>query len=550
MGDKMIKTLIIEDDIFDYNHLKNMISWEEHGFLLYDGAKNGNEAIEIIDNSEVDMVITDMSMPGKDGIDLIKYIRSHYPDIKVLAISGYDDFGYVKQSLKLGALDYILKHNLTPDYLLTTLNSIKEAIVKEEELNREKERLKRQLKTGKHTLVENAINKLVKEGVENEGQFRKEITSLGIKFYFKKIVVVAAQLDDYDFLKEKYLNSELNNLKKSFVSMVNEILKDMALAVISFLKDGKFVILFSFKNKSSEQDIFNQITTTVNRIRTTIKQNFNVTACFAIADICSQINRINKYYSEAEQLLKKKFYYGKDKIFYYTSANKIKNNINFLGIKEEKELLDSIKNMDKEKMISRIRDIFEQMFDSQPSINSVKLTIISFINIVNKVAKKYSIELSKFYKYGDNPYEQLYKYDTFQELKEWIIDIYTALLDYLTEKHNAENYSGITGEAMAYVAQHYKEDINLSIVADRIGVNSSYLSRKFKKDSGQGFIQYLNYVRIKEAKALIASTNCQIKEIVPEVGYNNYNYFFKVFKDSQGMTPVEYEESIRNSDYP
>ncbi|QTL99179.1 response regulator [Iocasia frigidifontis] len=547
MGDKMIKTLIVEDDIFDYSHLKNMISWAEHGFLLYDVVKNGNEAVEIIDNKEIDLVITDMSMPGKDGIEIIKYIRSYYPDIKVLAISGYDDFRYVKQSLKLGALDYILKHNLTPDSLLTTLKSIKEAVVKEENSNREKEMLARQLKTGRHTLVENAINKLVKEGVESEKQARKELISLGIKLYFEKIVVVAVQLDNYDFLKEKYLDSELSDLKKSFSSMANEILKDMALAVLSFLEDGKFVILFSFKNKSSEQGIFNQVTTTVNRLRTTIKQNFNLTACFAIADICHHINRINQYYTRAEQLLKKKFYYGKDKIFYYTSANKVKSNVNFLGIKEEKELLDSIKRMDKKEMISLIRDIFDQIMESQPSINSVKLTIISFINIVNKVAKEYSIELSRFYKYGDNPYEQLYKYDTFQELKEWIINIYTDFLDYLQGKYNAQNYSGITGEAMSYVDQHYKDDINLSIVADRIGVNSSYLSRKFKKDSGQGFIQYLNYVRIREAKSLIASTNCQIKEIVPEVGFNNYNYFFKVFKGIQGMTPVEYEESIRDS---
>ncbi len=541
----MIKTLIVEDDIFDYSHLKNMISWEEEGFLLYDVAKNGTEAIENIINKDIDLIITDMSMPGADGLEVINYVQENQLPIKVIAISGYDDFLYVKESMKMGAVDYLLKHNLNPDSLIELLNSIKNQISKEQQLNIEKEKIQKQIKTGKYTLVQNFISKLVKEGIESKKTIKQELAVLGIKLHFHNVIVVAAQLDEYDFLKEKYRESELNDLKKMFINMANEILKDMTVAVMSFLEDGNFVIIFTFKNQNSEQDINNQVTTTINRIRSTIKQNFNITACFAIADIGNSLTNVNKYYSKAEELLKKKFYQGKNKIFYNTSGNVIKNSVNFIGIEEEKGIIESIKAMNSSLMISRINEIFDNIFEYQPSIDSVKLTIISFINIVNKIAKEYSVDTSKIYMNKDNPYEQLSKYDTVHELKQWIFEIYNNLYNCMQGKCFSEQYSGVTGEAIDYINNYFQEDINLSLVADKIGVNSSYLSRKFKKDCGKGFIEYLNNVRVGKAKVLIADTDKQIKEIVPEVGFNNYNYFFKVFKDTQGMTPIEYEESIR-----
>ncbi len=541
----MIKTLIVEDDIFDYSHLKNMIPWEEKGFLLYDVARNGTEAIENITNKDIDLIITDMSMPGANGLEVIKYVQGNHHSIKIIAISGYDDFLYVKESLKMGAIDYLLKHNLNPNSLMELLSSIKDQISREQKLNLEKEKIEKQIQTGKYTLVQNFISKLVKEGIESEKVIKEELAILGIKLYFHNVIVVAAQLDEYDFLKEKYQKSELNNFKKMFINMANEILKDMTVAVVSFLEDGNFVILFTFKNQNSEQEINNQVTSTINRIRSTIKQNFNITACFAIADIASNLTKVNKYYSKAEQLLKKKFYQGKNKIFYNTCGNVIKNSVNFIGIEEEKRIIESLKDMKSSLMISYINEIFDDIFEHQPSIDSVKLTIISFINIVNKIGKEYSVDTSKIYKNKDNPYEQLSKYDTVHELKEWIVDIYNNLFNCLQGKCFLEQYSGVTGEAIEYINKHFQQDINLSFLADKIGVNSSYLSRKFKKDCGKGFIEYLNNVRIAEAKSLIADTDKQIKEIVPEVGFNNYNYFFKVFKDSQGMTPVEYEESIR-----
>ena len=124
----MMRFLIIDDDVFVHTNLKKMINWEAEGFSLYDAAIYGAEAVRMIDQIGPDIVITDMNMPGIDGVGIIRYLLEKHTPIKVIALSAYDDFEYVKQSLKLGAVDYILKHTLTPEVLLNLLHGDREVV--------------------------------------------------------------------------------------------------------------------------------------------------------------------------------------------------------------------------------------------------------------------------------------------------------------------------------------------------------------------------------------------------------------------------------------
>ena len=108
----MFKVLIVDDDVFARSNLKSLIDWEKNGFTIVGEASNGSNAIQLIENEQPDIVITDISMPVMDGISLIGYIEQKYSATKVIAISGYNDFDYVRQSMKKGAVDYILKHKL------------------------------------------------------------------------------------------------------------------------------------------------------------------------------------------------------------------------------------------------------------------------------------------------------------------------------------------------------------------------------------------------------------------------------------------------------
>ncbi|HEX2952627.1 MAG TPA: response regulator [Bacillota bacterium] len=145
----MLKVLIVDDDVFFHTYLKQLIDWEREGFEICGVATNGSEAIELIKSERPEIVITDMSMPGIDGVAVIKFLQSAYPRAKAIALSAYHDFDYVRQSLKTGAVDYILKHTLTAEVLINTLSTVKQGFLQEERNDEEQRRIDEQLQTGK-----------------------------------------------------------------------------------------------------------------------------------------------------------------------------------------------------------------------------------------------------------------------------------------------------------------------------------------------------------------------------------------------------------------
>ncbi len=541
----MLKVLIVDDDIFVYTNLKELIQWENEGFVLCNVALSGIGAIDIIQKEHPEIVITDINMPGMSGVTLIKLIQEQYPQIKVIALSAYDDFEYVKQSLKMGAADYILKHTLTAEVLLNVLNSLRETINGKKQEDETNQRLEEQIQTGKQVLRQNFIRQLIQGGSREATDIERKLSELNLDLGLRNLMVVAGEVDDYAILKTKFTADEINNLMKSLVDMSSEILKDSVKSIISILEEGKFVVIFSFDDLHSNQSIYNQVFTTLMRIKTTIKRYLNITACFGLDGICNHISNIGQYYLKAEQLLTRRFYEGKDRIFHDPSVTRTETNPTILGIKEEKNILQYIKSLERDQLKTCINDIFERIQQYQPGLSSTKMMFITLINIANKIIRDSSIDSSVIYGDVSDPYEHIKQFGTISDVKDWILALYERTINALELFCLNPKYDGVTKKAIEYIYKNYQTDLSLNDIAIHVGVNSSYLSRKFKQDCGKSVIEYLNTIRIEQSKMLMENGHQKVKEIADEVGFNNYNYFFKVFKDSQGMTPLEYEKSCR-----
>jgi two-component system response regulator YesN len=541
----MLKVLIVDDDIFVYTHLKELIQWEKEGFELCNVVLSGMEAVDIIQKEHPEIVITDINMPGMNGVTLIKLIQEKFPQTKVIALSAYDDFEYVKQSLKMGAADYLLKHTLTAEVLLNVLHSLRESINDKKQEDETNQRLEEQIETGKQVLRQNFIRQLIQGGLRETTEIERKISELNLNLGLRNLVVVAGEVDDYGILKAKFTADEISNLMKSLMDMSSEILKDSIKSIISVPEDGKFVIIFSFDHLHSNQSIYNQVFATLMRIRTTIKRYLNITACFGLDGICNHISDAGQYYLKAEQLLARRFYEGKDRIFHDPSVIRAEENQPILGIKEEKDILQYIKSLERDPLRSYIYDIFEKIQHHQPGLNSTKMMLITLINIANKIIRDSGIDSSVIYGGIRDPYEYIKQFDTIADVKDWVLALYERTIDALELFCLNPEYDGVTKRAIEYIYKNYRTDLSLNDIAIHVGVNSSYLSRKFKQDCGKSVIEYLNTIRIEQAKMLMENGHQKVKEIADEVGFNNYNYFFKVFKDSQGMTPLEYEKSSR-----
>ncbi len=543
----MYKVLIVDDDVLTRMNLKTIIDWTHYGYDICTEAVNGQNGIELIQSYNPDIVLTDMKMPVMDGVALIEWIHVNQPLVQIIALSGYDDFGYVKESMKLGAIDYIIKHKLEPELLLSVLEVAKNRIIKRREDLKEKNHFENQLQLAQGHLRQQFLRALLHGEINDTNEMKHNIERLSLNIELMNLVVIVLEIDDYYFLLEKTSEQEVKKrIIDVFVEIVQQILNESKQSYIVHLEQGKFAILLSLGNSYSKLYVYNQLYQIIERIRMSMKRYLNLTACFGVSPVCPNITKINQYYQKAERLLYEKFYQGKDQLF-MDVPEKIMNN-DFVTLKSEQEMdiLISLKTFDKEKLLKTLNQIFDEVIKQRLNHNATHMIVAELINIASRVANQAGIKMDQIFHANDVPYSKMQKYDNIADVKNWISEIHIQLLTLLKKNmYETYHYSENTKKALEYIHKNYHKDMSLEDTASYINVSSSYLSRIFKEECKVSYSRYLNQLRVDKAKILIENGDIRIKDIVGQVGFQNYNYFFKVFKELVNMTPLEYEEMVK-----
>ncbi len=540
-----LKVLIVDDDMAMRTSLKTMLDWERQGFVICGEAVNGANAVQIIEKNTPDIVITDMSMPVMDGVALIGYLGEKQPRIKIIALSGYDDFDYVRQSMKKGAVDYILKHKLDPKLLADVLEVTRQSILEGMKELDERQQAREKLDSARGILRREFVKSLIMGEFTETKKIERELGYLNIGMDLKNLVVAAVEIDDYSFIEDNYPVKERNKLINTFADISRSILDEGGKALMEHVDKGNFVVVFSFGNAYSSMYVYNRIISDIDRIKTSLKRYLNITASFGVSKVCFNVLDISSYYAEAKAILKDKFYQGKDRIFSGSNVEKAEENYFTLDFKDEKKIRLLVKSLEKQELNSFIKSIFDRMQKNKASHPSVQMITAELINIAGKAARESGIDLSGFFPGKGAPYSMLQKYDTVADISRWVLNIFDGLADEMKNRTSGSGCSEITKKAIEFIHRHYQDNISLNDAAGYAGANNSYLSHVFKENTGKGFVEYLNTFRIEKAKILIGNGDARIKDMVGELGFNNYNYFFKVFKEYVGMTPMEYEESLK-----
>lgn len=536
-GHTMLKVLIVDDDFVMRSNLRAIVDWEQYGFEICGEATNGKNAIQLIEELLPAIVITDMSMPVMNGVDLIKYIKSAWPEIKVIGLSGYQDFEYVKESLKNGALDYLLKHKLDKQNLLAVLKLAVEKI-------KQDNTFKQQFVESTKILRRNFLRSLLLGEIQEENEIEKNVKKLQIPLGEKNFLVTVFLIDEFSVIKEQKTKKEQQKLCESVYDLTVDILQDMDNGIVVETGDGTFAIIFSFESTHSQNLIANHVNTTVRRILGSIKRYLNITACFSMGKIFSKLEDIPQVYKKNNEILKRNFS-EKGKVFNDEIEKETKMVFFNLDIKDEKQIILFLRLGNMVELEKYINGLFAKLICMKINYKGLQMMCAELIGIANRLARNEDIDITDLYTNKNIPYEEMQKQETIVNVKHWILAIYQRLITLLMSGEIKNDYNELTKKMIKYIRENYNKDISLCQTAEYIGGNSTYLSRIFKEDCGIGFAEYLNQIRVGQAKCLIEQTDTRLKEIVKQVGFNNYTYFFKVFKGIEGVTPVEYKEKCK-----
>ncbi|MCM3694346.1 response regulator [Neobacillus niacini] len=467
-------------------------------------ASDGQDALERILEYKPDIVITDIKMPGLDGIQLIKELQQKEIQTSLVILSGYDDFTYAKEAIKHRVKDYLLKP-VNRMELYKTLNMIIEELE-----NSQKMTYQHMDEYRASQLNYILLNPNIQKEVVEELYKKMKIESYP-DGYHVGIIESDGEVEGIDFL------AKINQLIHSS--------KDC----IPFLdKDGRVTIISA--------DIV-----TFSLLKEQLGMDKHLVFTIGISEKEQDIRELKKAYEQAVTALKYHFLYPRRPIILYEKV-KGKPDVSSLPV----DLINKISNMLGTERENEMKVNLKQVMDFDVITNSS----ISYLENLNKEINE-TIFKGFFKRLGEesiatfellNKMDDIYNFDNFHEYFHALEDLLMRIHEYNKQLKSVYSEQKYMDRAIAYIRENYHKDLNLAVVANYISLNYSYFSHMFKEYIGKNFVDYLKMVRVESAKKLLKETDFKILEISEMVGYKNPKQFARVFREVEGISPKEYRE--------
>ncbi|NGP45426.1 response regulator [Bacillaceae bacterium SIJ1] len=512
-----MKILVVEDEKMIRNGIVNALKNIPQYSYQVKGANNGKVALEMIEPWQPDVVITDVKMPVMDGLVLSKEIRKKYMSIYVIILSGYQEFAYAQEAIKLGIKEYLIKPVGVED-LEKVMKNLEQLIDKEKKSHRvSKETLE--------VLRREWLNKLVKRPKEIEQDQLDYAAALGITLKGPSYQMILLQMGE-----EGYGDNWIKGLEDL---TLQELPKEWS-PVIWMHKETELAIILNV-SASNEYRVENDFT----RIHELFNHQFGGVLTVGVGSLYDSIFKLAASFREAMFALgqKDRQMSGKNTILKVPDGELVSDN-HLLAIENtlEDAIIKQVKDINRNKLNFILNREFNRCLQKSISLDHIN-------NWAIKILVRTYLELQISYEIPDVVMDQLRNANSVIHIQHILSQELESVMDRIDKLKNS-NMHHVVNQCIQYIHDHYKEEITLDILAKYVFVSSTYLSKVFKKHTGKTFVKWLNEYRINKAKEYISLQPARpIYAISEEVGYKDYKYFIRVFKKETGFTPKEYKNN-------
>lgn len=518
--------LIVDDEIISRMGMSNLLQWEKYGFELIETVSNGQQALEVLDKYQIDLIITDISMPVMNGIDLIKEVRKKDREIEFLILSSYEEFDYVREAMRLGVVDYILKLDMSEDSMIKILDSIK---IKLDDKIKKNTEGKGHLSQKELSIMRREfLRKLLYGQLGNFQRAEKYRENVEIEFLYPYTQILMFEMTG--------LSVNINS--DNVIEIVEEILSDYDAAYVCLTGLNEITIVYQIKNIDEGRSEVEDLAT---RICQLIDQYFNQKVQIFISTILENYLDFVEGYKQVKEICKNYNILNKTGCLFYEDI--------------QKEKVDSQKLVF-EKMLSNLHHAFEnERIEEIPIIlKNIKCIGADGKYLEQNQSKymlRYILQVSKEYFTKNGQWERKLEeqWKNYQREIRDINDLKGFLLLLNKLEHEIMTYieeedsNHLIRSAQQYIRAHYKENMSIKDMAFELGVSHTYLSTLFKRKKDITIKDYLINIQMEEAKKLLRKSNMQISEIAVAIGYENEHYFSRMFKLKTGISPTKYRNN-------
>jgi two component transcriptional regulator, araC family len=532
---ELYKILLVDDEEEVRKSIIKKINWEEEGFLVVGDAENGVEALEKIENLNPDLVFTDIRMPYMDGLELINEINIRYPLIKSMIFSGFDDFDYAKEAIKMGVIEYVLKPVSAPE-LTEILRKVHKNLDAELDKKRDIEKLKRGYLASLPILREQFLNGLI-HGSLSKAEIEHALKEYEINLNnASKYIVAAIHIDDMD---SHIVAKELIPISVK-VNLIENLGDKFHAEVFSVYSNTSMYILIGLPDKMSKNYIMSVLSEAIKDVNRTIGVNLTI----GLGITVNNLTELHKSYTLAKEALGYRGIVGNGEVIYIKDMEPVKSDkLKFEDI-EAKEYINILKFGSDESIIEYVEKIFAKLKESKVHSSQYQSYMINVINIIISLVQDYSLELSVLTKTATDYIDLLDKIKDTGGFREWLLEASINIAHKIREDR-AFTSKKVLEEAKSYIEENFADiDLSLEKLCKHLHVSVARFSTNFKKDMGISYVNFLTNLRLQKAVELLKTTDEKTYIIAEMVGYADQNYFSYVFKKKYGVSPSKYRQQV------
>ncbi len=506
---KRYQMLIVDDDVFFRKYLNKIISrnYNEIDVCEFPSAKH---ALNYLTRNSADFILTDISMPQMTGVEFIQCLKESGYKMPCAVLSSYDDFSYVRETLRLGAVDYLLKHDTQESDICRVIQSCIDIC---------------------------ALNKQKKVPFIEDGH------RLVVGMQSRKYIEGKINKQDYiESLKRSYLGMCYN---KNFFIVCRDYKIEMSSATI--LSENKSDIEYEYTYYENTQGKYIYIVWIINTQEISEINEFvtlflySVLCCsdseqLGVSGVSYKIDMLQQCFEQAVDAQHQAFVHQRKQILHqYISYDRIEHITKQVIQMEDK--FSEIRTLDKEKTLKDVEEIMSLLYQGYYRMEDWAKTIRRILNYFIKRLYNENFVLEES---GIHDVKDIYQLLNKEKVLKWLESFFV----YYNSKKKEQSYTELTIKVMEYIDKNVMQYIAIKNIANELQYSENYISKQFKIDTGLRIKEYVNICKIERAKEMLLSNRYKVYEIADKLQYNTDAYFCVVFKSVTGMTVTEYINDV------
>ncbi|MDR6550177.1 response regulator [Paenibacillus qinlingensis] len=530
-----MKLLIVEDELYVRERLAEGIDWNEVHIELTSAVGTGKEAMSVLQNDHIDIVLTDIRMPEMNGLELAKMVKMQFPHIKLLILTGHDDFDYARESIEQGVFKYLIKPAENEQIVEAVLEAKEQ---REKELSEKHNMTLLQTRWNEHLPhLKDLFYKNWLNGRYSVWEIERRSTDLAIRLENRKALPIILDIDPIPESNERFDVKDRPLVQFSLFTIARDLLANENCVVLQD-DDSLTVAIFFASTEVGDEVMQGQANGQILGLLETVKNTLKLTASAGIGTSVVDPSMLPRAYKQCRQALQERLILGNGVAIPYRDDAPAEDSWAILQELEREFEAVIEAGSQEERREEIVRRIIEEGFASGKPVSEAREVLFRIVCLLARIVHAQGWTLRGTLKHEYEDFEAFTSLLTREQIESWLNRM-AGRISWAIIQRRQSSTQRTSHEVISFIQEHlHKEELSLHFAAESLFVNYSYLSRIFKESIGESFSDYVLRLRMERAKELL-SKGVKVSDASEQVGYRHMNYFSKSFQKYWGVKPSE-----------